>query len=68
VKIGDLVKANHHDSVQPTFWYRDMLETGRPAIVVGLHETHAGQAYIEIHYNGFTRIVMKENVEVISES
>jgi hypothetical protein len=44
-----------------------MLEKGDMAIVVGVHETHAGQCWLEVHYQGAKQVVMQENVELVNE-
>ena len=68
MKVGDLVVAAHDNVVQPTFWYREMLETGRPAVVVAIHDTARGQRAIEIYYDGEKRFAMEENMAVVRAS
>ena len=64
--VGDLVVATHDIMAQPTFWYREMLDTGRSAVVVAIHDTPHGQRAIEIYYDGEKRFAMEENMAVVS--
>ena len=63
MKVGDLVRVVFMPS-EPTGWYREMLDTGRLAVVVG----HLDNAYAEIWYNGALRFCAKSNLEVVNEN
>jgi len=64
VKVGDLVRAVFMP-LEPTGWYREMLDTGRPAVVVGHLDRDCNDAYAEIWYNGALRFCAKSNLEVV---
>ena len=67
MEIGDLVRATFMPS-EPTGWYREMLDTGRLAVVVGHLDRDCNDAYAEIWYSGALRFCAKSNLEVVNEN
>jgi len=51
MEIGDLVRAVFMP-LEPTGWYREMLDTGRLAVIIGHLDRDCNDAYAEIWYNG----------------
>jgi hypothetical protein len=64
VKVGDLVRAVFMP-LEPTGWYREMLDTGRPAVIIGHLDRDCNDAYAEIWYDGKPRFCAKSNLEVV---
>ena len=64
MKVGDLVRAVFMP-LEPTGWYREMLDTGRPAVIIGHLDRDCNDAYAEIWYNGALRFCAKSNLEVV---
>lgn len=64
MKVGDLVRAVFMP-LEPTGWYREMLDTGRPAVIIGHLDRDCNDAYAEIWYDGKPRFCAKSNLEVV---
>ena len=67
MEIGDLVRATFMPS-EPTGWYREMLDTGRLAVIIGHLDRDCNDAYAEIWYDGKPRYCAKSNLEVVNEN
>ena len=64
MKVGDLVRVVVMPH-KPTGWYREMLDTGRLAVIIGHLDRDCNDAYAEIWYNGALRFCAKSNLEVV---
>ena len=67
VEIGDLVRVVVMPR-KPTGWYREMLDTGRLAVIIGHLDRDCCDAYAEIWYDGKPRYCAKSNLEVVNEN